>query len=56
LERIGRTFLEGYHASLEEDEPGRLVDRLDGVEPEFRGFAFEGAAMGLALADHLSKA
>ncbi len=54
LERIGRTFLDGYHAALEEDRPQRLATALSTVEPESRGFAFEGAGMGLFLLDLLS--
>jgi len=54
LEQIGRTFLHGYHAALEEDEPEALAYRLNAVELEWRGFAFEGAAMGLSLLDHLT--
>jgi hypothetical protein len=54
LERIGNVFLQGYHAVLEEDAPEALVLRLRAVDAEFRGFAFEGAAMGLTLLDHLS--
>lgn len=51
LEQIGITFLSGYHAALEESEFVSLARRLDNVEPDLRGFAFEGAAMGLALLD-----
>ncbi len=54
LEGIGRTFLLGYHAALEEDQPDRLGSMLDGIEPELRGFAFEGAGMGLYLLDLLT--
>jgi len=54
LEQIGCTFLQGYHTALEEDQPEALALRLHGVEAELRGFAFEGAAMGLALLDHLT--
>jgi hypothetical protein len=54
LERIGETFLEGYHAALEEDRPEALGLRLAALESEFRGFAYEGAAMGLALVDQLT--
>ncbi|MBV8678797.1 MAG: DUF1702 family protein, partial [Planctomycetaceae bacterium] len=53
LEGIGEIFLHGYHAALEGGECGALVLRLNAVEAEFRGFAFEGAAMGLALLDYL---
>ena len=51
LEQIGATFLSGYHAALEESEFVSLAHRLAHVEAELRGFAFEGAAMGLALLD-----
>ena len=51
LEQIGVTFLGGYHAALEETGFVSLAHRLAAVEAEFRGFAFEGAAMGLALLD-----
>src|ERR1700754_721834 len=51
LEQIGVTFLSGYHAALEESEFVSLARRLSVVEIELRGFAFEGAAMGLALLD-----
>jgi hypothetical protein len=51
LEQIGVTFLSGYHAALEETEFDPLARRLANVETDLRGFAFEGAAMGLALLD-----
>jgi enediyne biosynthesis protein E3 len=51
LEQIGVTFLGGYHAVLEETGFVPLAQRLSAVEAEWRGFAFEGAAMGLALLD-----
>lgn len=51
LEQIGVTFLNGYHAALEEPELVPLARRLAAVEIDLRGFAFEGAAMGLALLD-----
>lgn len=51
LEQIGVTFLSGYHAALEETGFVFLARRLGTVEPDLRGFAFEGAAMGLALLD-----
>jgi enediyne biosynthesis protein E3 len=54
LEQIGITFLSGYHAALEETEFIPLAQRLSNVESELRGFAFEGAAMGLALLDCFS--
>ena len=54
LEQIGITFLSGYHAALEESGFVPLARRLATVDTEFRGFAFEGAAMGLALLDYLT--
>ncbi len=53
LERVGATFLEGYHTALEADEAA-LGPRLNAIEAEWRGFAFEGAAMGLAIIDFMS--
>ena len=52
IEQIGETFASGYHAALLDDEPASLAETLNRqVEGELRGFAFEGAAMGLAVAD-----
>lgn len=51
LEQIGITFLSGYHAALEETSFVLLARRLATIDAELRGFAFEGAAMGLALLD-----
>ena len=53
LESIGETFLRGYHAALPDHGGAALARSLDAVAPELRGFAFEGAAMGLTLLDHL---
>jgi len=54
LEQIGVTFLSGYHAALEESTFVSLARRLSNVEADLRGFAFEGAAMGLALLDYFT--
>jgi len=54
LERIGRTFLQGYHAALEEADFDALTARLDETAAEYRGFAYEGAAMGMTLLDRLT--
>ncbi len=53
LEQVGCVFLQGYHAALEANDLATLARDLDAVAAEFRGFAFEGAAMGLALLDTL---
>ena len=54
LERIGGTFVSGYHAALECRHTGELAALLDAMDLELRGFAFEGAAMALTLLDHLA--
>lgn len=54
LEQIGITFLTGYHAALEETSFNSLANQLTTVETDLQGFAFEGAAMGLALLDCLT--
>lgn len=53
LEHIGETFLLGYHAALSCPQQDRLPQHLNQINPELRGFAYEGAAMGLTLLDHL---
>jgi enediyne biosynthesis protein E3 len=54
LEEIGRTFLSGYHAALGSADPSDLTARLGEVARPLRGFAYEGAAMALALQDALA--
>jgi hypothetical protein len=54
LENVGRIFLHGYHAALNDEGPEVLASRLDRIDREFTGFAYEGAAMGLTLLDQLS--
>ena len=54
LEQAGRTFIRGYRAALADDRPAALETALDAIESEPRGFAYEGAAMALALLDRLA--
>lgn len=54
LEKAGSTFALGYNAALEESHPDRLASRLDELELQWQGFAYEGAAMALALLDVLT--
>lgn len=54
LEHIGFTFVQGYHAALDDDALEVLISKLNAVADELRGFAFEGAAMGLTLLDTLT--
>ena len=51
LESIGAAFLDGHHAALEEPGVTQLARALESVGSELRGFAYEGAAMGLTLLD-----
>jgi hypothetical protein len=52
--QIGDSFVTGYHAALEDSRPQSLAASLARVEPELRGFAYEGAGLGLALLDALT--
>lgn len=54
LEQVGRVFLQGYHAALNDEGVEALAFNLDSIDREFSGFAYEGAAMGLTLLDQLS--
>ncbi len=54
LERIGQAFVWGYHAAIETNDPLALVPKLNSLDPDLQGFAFEGAAMGLALLDFIT--
>lgn len=51
LETIALTFLRGYHDAIAIPDQQALAARLDETESEFRGFAHEGAAMGLTVLD-----
>jgi len=53
LETVGGSFVTGYRAGLAEDRLEALATRLDAVASDFRGFAYEGAAMALTLRDAL---
>jgi hypothetical protein len=54
LEQVGAAFTAGYRAALEDASHAALVPKLDAVSLDFRGFAYEGAAMALALLDRLT--
>ena len=51
LEAAGTAFVRGYNAALLADSSDELTDALNGVSTALRGFAFEGAAMGLTIRD-----
>jgi hypothetical protein len=54
LELIVQTFLRGYSASLENLQHQPLALQLSQVQADLRGFAYEGASMGLAVMDALT--
>ena len=53
LETVGETFLRGYNLALADRGIESLAERLNVIDLEFRGYAFEGAAMGLDILDQL---
>jgi len=53
LERIGRSFLTGYGYAAEARTVAEAEARLETIEPEYRGFGYEGAAMGYTIRDGL---
>jgi hypothetical protein len=54
LEEVGRAFVHGYRAALADDKADALERALAPVDGELRGFAYEGAAMGVTLRDLLA--
>lgn len=53
LETIGRMFLAGYAYAAEAARPTDAEEPLERLPTRFRGFAYEGAAMGFAVRDGL---
>ena len=51
---VAHSLVEGYHATLEDSRFEVLVPRLNALDPELHGFAYEGAGMGLAALDFLA--
>ena len=54
LEQVGVAFVAGYRAALENSNHAALLPKIEAVTPGFRGFAYEGAAMSMALLDRLT--
>ncbi len=54
LQRVGETFIAGYNAAIAVNDIHALEERLERIHCEWRGFAYEGAAMALALRDVLT--
>ena len=53
LETVGRMFLAGYAFAAQARKPADAEEHLEGIPRQFRGFAYEGAAMGFAVRDGL---
>jgi hypothetical protein len=51
LENVGAQFLTGYGHAVEARSVAEAEERLDGIDRQFRGFAYEGAGMGFAILD-----
>ncbi len=51
LENIFNIVVEHFRVALEDSRFNVLVPRLNAIDPELRGFAYEGAGMGLMLLD-----
>jgi hypothetical protein len=51
LEGVGRTFLTGYGYAVEARSAAEAEERLEEIPVQFRGFAYEGAAMGCTMLD-----
>lgn len=52
FQRIIYAFVQGYHMALEDHRLEELAPRLQEIDSEFRGFAFEGAALELTCLDY----
>lgn len=53
LETVGRMFLAGYAYAAEAAVPTDAEEPLERIPTQFKGFAYEGAAMGFAVRDGL---
>ncbi len=53
IEAVGRYFLTGYGHAVETASPARTDGLLRDLPERFRGFAYEGAAMGFTVLDAL---
>lgn len=54
LESMARTFIYGYNIAISTSNIDRMSLQLQQLKQETQGFAFEGAAMGLAILDYVS--
>jgi hypothetical protein len=53
LERSASSFVFGYNTAICSNTNREFISQLDEVEQQFRGFAYEGAGMALAILDFI---
>lgn len=53
LETVGKSFLTGYGAAAATGRPADIAAELERLPELYRGFAYEGAGMGMAVLDGL---
>ena len=53
LESGGRHFSRGFNATMRDTRAREIAARIEQLDPELRGFAFEGAGMALIVLDAL---
>jgi enediyne biosynthesis protein E3 len=51
-QRVVTTVMQGFRATLEDDRFDVLVARINEVEEDWRGFAYEGVGLGLTVFDY----
>jgi SagB-type dehydrogenase family enzyme len=56
IEKVGIKFLEGYEYGMAGQSLADMESSLEAVEPAFRGFAYEGCTMALAVRDGIRPA
>lgn len=54
IEKVGESFVYGYHVALVDSHYEYLQPCLEKVDKDFQGFAYEGTGMALALLDLLT--
>ncbi len=52
-QRVVTTVMRGFRAALEDDRFAALVARMNEIEPDWRGFAYEGVGLGLTVLDSM---
>ncbi|WBC14943.1 DUF1702 family protein [Micromonospora sp. WMMA1998] len=53
FEPVARTLVDSFYLAIDNRRQDQLAAKLDAVDPELRGIAYEGAGMGVTLLDSL---